>query len=107
MAKAAKAGGKKAMSKSEVAGTLAERVGISKKQAAQFLQELSTLAYQQARNSFLIPGIGKLVMAERPARSMIMRFGPKAGQTVQVPAKKVLKFRVAKAAKDAVLGAKK
>ena len=44
---------------------------------------------------------------ERAPREMVMRFGPKAGQTVKVPKKKVLKFRVAKAAKDAILGAKK
>ena len=49
----------------------------------------------------------KLVLAESPAREMVMRFGPKAGQTIKVPRKKRVKFRVAKAAKDAILGAKK
>ena len=96
----------KAMSKSEVAAQLAEKVGISKKQATQFMQAQAELAYKQAKNTFVSPGIGKLVLAESPAREMMMRFGPKAGQEVTVPKKKVLKFRVAKAAKDAILGAK-
>ena len=101
----AKAAGK-AMSKSEVAAQLAEKVGISKKQATQFMQAQAELAYKQAKNTFVIPGIGKLVLAESPAREMMMRFGPKAGQMVKVPKRKKLKFRVAKAAKDAILGAK-
>ena len=96
----------KAMSKSEVAAQLAEKVGISKKQATQFMAAQAELAYKQAKNTFVIPGIGKLVLAESPAREMMMRFGPKAGQMVKVPKRKKLKFRVAKAAKDAILGAK-
>jgi len=99
--------GNKQMTKSEMAADLAEKVGISKKQVAQLLQAQADLAYKQAKNTFVIPGIGKLVLVERQAREMVMRFGPKAGQTVKVPKKKVLKFRVAKAAKDAILGAKK
>lgn len=105
MAKAAASG--KQMTKSEIASTLADAVGISKKQASMFLQAQADLAYKQAKNTFVLPGIGKLVLSERAAREMVMRFGPKAGQTVKVPKKKVLKFRVAKAAKDAILGAKK
>ncbi len=102
----AKGNGAKAMTKSEVASALAEKVGISKKQATQFFEAQAELAYKQAKNTFVIPGLGKLVLSERPARKMIMRFGPKAGQEVMVPKKKVLKFRVAKAAKDAILGKK-
>ena len=103
----AKSASGKAMSKSEVAAHLAEKVGISKKQASLFMQAQAELAYKQAKSTFVIPGIGKLVLVERAPREMVMRFGPKAGQTVKVPKKKVLKFRVAKAAKDAILGAKK
>ena len=72
-----------------------------------FFQEQATLAYKQAKNSFVIPGIGKLVLTKSAPREMVMRFGPKTGQTVKVPAKRRIKFRVAKAAKDAILGAKK
>jgi DNA-binding protein HU-beta len=97
----------KAMTKSEIAAKLAEKVQITKKQANAFFEAQSELAYKEAKNTFVIPGLGKLVLVMRAPREMVMRFGPKAGQTVKVPAKKVLKFRVAKAAKDAILGAKK
>ena len=103
----AKVSGNKQMTKSEVAANLAEQVGISKKQVTQLMQAQADLAYRQAKNTFVIPGIGKLVLIDRPARKMIMRFGPDAGKEKLIPKKKVLKFRVAKAAKDAILGAKK
>jgi len=95
------------MTKSQLSATLADKVGITKKQASLFLASQAELAYKQAKNTFVLPGIGKLVLVDRPAREMVMRFGPKAGQTVKIAKKKVLKFRVAKAAKDAILGVKK
>jgi DNA-binding protein HU-beta len=101
----AKATGK-ALTKSEIAATLAEKVGISKKQVNLFFQEQSALAYKQAKNSFVIPGIGKLVLTKSAPREMVMRFGPDAGKTKKIPAKTRVKFRVAKAAKDAILGNK-
>ena len=105
MAKAATAS--KALTKSEIAAHLAEKVGISKKQVTIFFAEQAELAYKQAKNTFVVPGLGKLVLSERAPREMVMRFGPDAGKTIKVPKKKVLKFRVAKAAKDAILGVKK
>ena len=96
----------KPLTKSQIATTVADKSGITKKQATTALQILSELAYKNAKSSFVIPGIGKVVLANRPAREMIMRFGPKAGQKIKVPAKRVLKFRFAKAAKDAILGTK-
>jgi DNA-binding protein HU-beta len=93
-----------ALSKSQIAATIAEENGISKKQAVQVLDTIANLAYKQAGNSFTLPGIGKLVLVSRPARSMIMQFGPDKGKTITIPAKRVVKFRVAKAAKDAILG---
>jgi DNA-binding protein HU-beta len=96
-----------AMTKSEIAATLADKVGISKKQVNQFFLAQAELAYKQAKNQFVIPGIGKLVLAKSAPREMVMRFGPKAGQTVKVPAKTRVKFRIAKAAKDSILGVKK
>ena len=97
----------KSLTKSQIAATIADQVGLTKKQAVQTLDLVAELAYKQAKNTFTLPGIGKLVLVSRPARTMTMQFGPKKGQTVKVPAKKVVKFRVAKAAKDAILGAKK
>ena len=97
----------KALTKSQIATCLAEAVGVTKKQAVEALDFLAGLAYKQAKNTFTLPGVGKLVLVNRPARTMTMQFGPKKGQTIKVPARRVVKFRVAKAAKDAILGAKK
>ena len=91
------------MTKSQIMTKLAEKTQLKKKQVVGVIDALVALAYKEAKNSFAIPGLGKLVLVQRPARQVVMRFGPKAGQTVNVPAKKVLKFRIAKAAKDAVL----
>lgn len=97
----------KSLTKSEIAAKLAEEIGITKKQVNQFFEAISKLAYKEAKNTFVLPGLGKVVLVTRAAREMKISIGPKAGQVVKVPAKKVLKFRFAKAAKDAVLGAKK
>jgi len=102
MAKAAAAA--KALTKSQVIAQLAETVGITKKQAAHFFEALCELAYKQAKNSFVIPGIGKLVLVNRKAR---VGRNPQTGEKINIPAKKVVKFRVAKAAKDAILVSKK
>ena len=65
---------------------------------------LGALAYKHAKDSFTIPGLGKLVLVNRKAR---VGRNPATGETIQIKAKKVVKFRVAKAAKDAILGVKK
>ncbi|HEY1172100.1 MAG TPA: HU family DNA-binding protein [Verrucomicrobiae bacterium] len=93
----------KALTKSQIAAALAEKAEISKKQAVAILEEIAALAYKQAKNSFTLPGIGKLVLVNRKAR---MGRNPATGEAIKIPAKKVVKFRVAKAAKDAILGAK-
>ena len=93
----------KAMSKSQIASELAEKVGLTKKQSAQFLEELASLAYRNAKNTFTLPGLGKLKLKDRAAR---MGRNPATGETIQIPAKRVVKFQVSKAAKDAILGAK-
>ena len=76
---------------------------IKKKMAVQILEDLATLAYKEAKNSFTLPGIGKLVLVNRKAR---MGRNPQTGEAIKIPAKKVVKFRVAKAAKEAILGKK-
>ena len=90
----------KALTKSQITASLAETVGITKKQAVQILEAIVALAYKNAKNSFTIPGLGKLVLMNRKAR---MGRNPATGQSIKIPAKKVVKFRVAKAAKDAIL----
>ena len=93
----------KAMTKSQIMASLADKSGLKKKQVAELVDTLVGMAYKEAKNGFTIPGLGKLVLASRAARTMVMRFGPKAGQTIKVPARKVVRFRIAKAAKDAIL----
>ncbi len=93
----------KALSKSQIAGALAEKAGLSKKQATEILEIIADLAYKNAKNTFTLPGLGKLVLVNRAAR---VGRNPATGATIQIPAKRVVKFRVAKAAKDAILGAK-
>lgn len=90
------------MTKSQLLGSLAEASGLSKKQVSDFLDKMVGLAYHEAKTSgeFVIPGIGKLVKVDRKAR---MGRNPATGEQIQIPAKTVLKFRVAKAAKEAVL----
>jgi len=91
----------KSMTKSQIADHVAGKAGITKKAAAQLLDDLASLAYKEAKNMFVIPGIGKLVLANRKAR---MGRNPQTGEALKIPAKRVVKFRVAKAAKDAILG---
>ncbi len=90
----------KAKTKSEIIAGIADAAGIEKKQAKAALEALAQMAYKGAKNGFTIPGLGKLVIVRRKAR---MGRNPATGQAIKIPAKKVLKFRIAKAAKDATL----
>ena len=87
-------------SKSQIIADIAECAGISKKQAKAAIEGLVEMAYREAKNSFTIPGLGKLVRVQRKAR---MGRNPATGEAIHIPAKTVLKFRIAKAAKDSVL----
>ena len=90
----------KMMTKTQVAGHIATKFEISKKQSTLILEELATLAAKQAKNGFVFPGVGKLVVVNRKAR---IGRNPQTGEQIKIPAKRVLKFRIAKAMKDAVL----
>lgn len=91
---------KKPMTKSQIAEHVAEKAGVTKKAAVQILADFAELAYREAKLGFTIPGIGKLVLVQRKARK---GRNPQTGEEIRIPAKKVVKFRVAKACKDAVL----
>ena len=93
----------KALTKSQIAAALAEKAELTKKQAVGVLEILADLAYKNAKNTFTFPGVGKLVLVNRKAR---IGRNPATGATIQIAAKRVVKFRVAKAAKDAILGKK-
>ena len=91
----------KALTKSQIVAGVAEATEISKKQAAAVIEALVCLAYKNAKNGFTVPGLGKLVLVNRKER---MGRTPATGETIKIPAKRVVKFRVAKACKDAILG---
>ena len=93
----------KALTKSKIIEQLANKTGFTKKDAGNFLEELATLAYKEAKNGFTVPGLGKIVLVNRKAR---MGRNPQTGEAIKIPAKRVVKFRVAKAAKDSILGVK-
>jgi len=94
----------KPMSKTATIAHFAKKFDLKKKFVASFFEELASLSYKEAKNSFTLPGIGKLVLVNRKAR---LGRNPKTGVTIQIPAKTVVKFRVAKACKEAVLPPKK
>lgn len=93
----------KAMTKSQIAEHIAEKVEIKKSQAMAALNEIAALSYKEAKNTFTLPGIGKIALVKRKART---GRNPQTGEAIKIPAKKAVKFRVAKAAKDAILGKK-
>lgn len=96
----------KAMTKTQIVAHFAEAMQVPKKQAADFFEELSGLAVRETKKSgqFVIPGIGKLVKSQRKARK---GRNPQTGEEIQIPKKTVVKFRVSKVCKDAVVPPKK
>jgi len=95
----------KRMTQSQIVRALAEEVQVSKAAARQFLQQLTDTAIREVKKNglFVLPGLGRLVRSDRKAR---MGRNPATGETIHIPAKKVVKFRVAKAVKDAILQSK-
>ena len=94
------------MTKAQLQIALAAATETNKKTAGVFLDTLSALAYKEIKKNgeFVLPGFGKLVKQKRKART---GFNPKTQQKIRIPAKTVVKFRVAKVAKDSILGVKK
>jgi len=90
------------MTKSQIVAALSEKSGLAKKEVNGFFEELSALAYKEVKKSgeFVLPGFGKMVKAKRKAR---MGVNPATGEKIKIAAKTVVKFRLAKAAKEAVL----
>jgi DNA-binding protein HU-beta len=96
----------KVMTKSQLISLLAEKSGVTKTVANQVMEYLAATAVTETKKNgqFVIPGLGKLVKSQRKAR---MGRNPQTGATIKIPAKTVVKFRVAKACKDAVVPPKK
>ena len=96
------ASGKKRMTQSEVVNHFAEKFGMKRAQAKELFEELATLATDEVKSNgeFVLPGFGKLVLSQRKARE---GRNPATGETIQIPAKTTLKFRVGKGLKDSVV----
>ena len=94
------------MTQSQVIRELAETTGVATKVAKQFVTSFADMAVRETKKNgmFIIPGVGRLVRVERKAR---IGRNPATGETIKIPAKKVVKFRVAKAVKDAIVPPKK
>ena len=91
------------LSKSQLAAEIAAKTGLTKKASAELLDHLATLAYKHAPDTFTLPGIGKIIVGYRKGHA---GHHPKTLAPLQIPAKRVLKFRFAQAAQDAILGRK-
>ena len=92
----------KGLTKSQILQALAEKMGKTRKEASDMMEALVSLAYSETKSAgeFTIPGLGKLLKKHRDAR---MGRNPATGESIKIAAKTVVKFRVAKAAKDSVL----
>jgi len=93
----------KMMTKSATMSHLSQKSNLSKKQVGELFDELVMLACKEAKNGFVLPGFGKLVLSNRKAR---MGRNPQTGEPIKIPAKRVCKFRLTKSLKDSVLGKK-
>ena len=90
------------MTKSQVMTALAEEAGMSKKEMTDFWEKFLNLVYRETKENeeFTLPGLGKMVKKDRAARK---GRNPMTGEEIDIPAKTVLKFRIAKPAKDSIL----
>jgi DNA-binding protein HU-beta len=93
---------KKRMTQSEVFNHFADKTGMKRAQVKEFFDELANLASSEVKGNgeFVLPGFGKLVLSERKARE---GRNPQTGETIQIPAKTTLKFRLGKSMKDTVV----
>ncbi len=91
----------KPLTKPEIASAIAEKAGITKTAATEILDFIAELAYREAKNTFTLPGLGKLVLVNKGARTAR---NPRTGEIIKVAAGKVVKFRISKTAEDAILG---
>jgi DNA-binding protein HU-beta len=92
----------KPLTKSQLVTELSDKLNMSKKDVSSFLETLADIAYKETKkkDSFVLPGFGKLVKVKRKARK---GRNPATGEEIQIKAKTVVKFRVAKACKDAIV----
>jgi len=96
----------KRMTQTQLVREMAETCEVSNKAAKQFLDTYAAIAVRETKKTgmFVMPGIGRLVRQERKAR---LGRNPATGEKIKIPAKKVVKFRVAKSVRDAIVPPKK
>jgi DNA-binding protein HU-beta len=94
------------MTQTQLVKELAETLEVNNKVARSFLENFASIAVRETKKNgvFVLPGLGRLVRQERKAR---IGRNPATGEKIKIPAKKVVKFRVAKAVKDAIVPPKK
>ena len=94
--------GRKRMSQSEVINHFAEKYGMKRAQVKELFEEMANLAANEVKTNgeFVLPGFGKMVLSDRKARE---GRNPQTGETIQIPAKTALKFRLSKGMKDSVV----
>jgi len=94
--------GRKRMSQSEVINHFAEKYGMKRAQVKELFEEMANLAASEVKTNgeFVLPGFGKMVLSDRKARE---GRNPQTGETIQIPAKTTLKFRLSKGMKDSVV----
>lgn len=90
------------LTKAQIMSALSEKWGVSKKDASEHYDKFIEVVYHEIKRAgeFVMPGLGKLVKKNRPAR---MGRNPATGESIKIPAKTVIKFSVSKAAKEALL----
>lgn len=90
------------MTKAQIMAVLSEKTGLKKSEVVNVMDTLASMAYSEVKKSgeFVIPGFGKMVKMQRKER---MGRNPATGETIKIPAKTVVKFRLSKVAKEAVL----
>jgi DNA-binding protein HU-beta len=90
------------LTKAQITAALADKIGIKKSEVVTFLDTITALAYGEVKKNgeFVLPGFGKMVKVQRKER---MGRNPATGESIKIPAKTVVKFRLSKAAKEAVL----
>jgi DNA-binding protein HU-beta len=90
------------MTQTQIVKELAEATGVGNKVAKQFLEKYTEMAVRETKKKgmFVMPGIGRLVRVERKAR---LGRNPSTGESIKIPAKKVVKFRIAKSVKDSIV----
>ncbi len=104
--KAAPKAAPKKMTQTQIINALAEKMDLNKKVVKELFEETAILAVKETKKSgvFVYPNLGRLVKVERKAR---MGRNPATGEAIKIPAKKVVKFRIAKATADQIVPPKK